>query len=89
VYAQIALGRLYLKGEDVKPDGAKAFRWFKMASENGDPESQYWLSVMYELGVGVKVDKKESLRWLRAAAGGGYPEASKKLRFDSGPPKSD
>ena len=57
------LGLMYLNGEGVAKDEAKAFDYFKQASEQGDITSQYWLGFCYENGIGTPKDLNQAMSW--------------------------
>ena len=42
-YAQYALGKLYLAGQDVKQDREAAWNWFYRSSEQGNEYAQCFL----------------------------------------------
>lgn len=64
VKAQTALGSMYEKGENVRPDNEKAMKWFHLAAASGDADAQY------EIGKKYKRDKnnKEAMKWFKLAA---------------------
>jgi hypothetical protein len=65
--AQHGLGFMYMEGECVEKNGAKAVEWFKRAAEQGLVGSQTTLAMMYETGEGVAQDPHEARRWYHAA----------------------
>lgn len=54
--------------------------WTK-ATELGDLQAHYTLSVMYQQGLGIEKDKKKELHHLEQAAIGGHPAARFNLGF--------
>lgn len=50
------LGYIWYYGRTGKCDYEKAFRWFTLAAENGDIQSEYKLADMYKNGYGVDKD---------------------------------
>ena len=85
--AQYKLGVMYLEGDGVARDLAKAVKWWRKAAEQGDVMAQYLLGVMYNLGLGVTEDEEEAARWFREAAEQGHAEAQfnlEILRFSKG-----
>ena len=54
--AQLFLGRMYDKGEDVKQDYTEAAKWYQKAAEQGKAAAQNNLGYMYHNGEGVKQD---------------------------------
>jgi len=73
--AMFALGWMYLKGDGVEEDKAKARRLWEKAAEKGLPEAMFNLGLMYAKGVGVKEDKAKAREWWEKAAEKGLPEA--------------
>jgi len=61
-------------------DYTQAFKWFKKAAEQGDPESQFYLGRLYFHGVGVSRDREEGVRWLCKASAQDFEPAQKYLR---------
>ena len=47
---------------------AEAFKWFRLAAEQGYSEAQFSLGVCYENGDGVAVDFIEAYKWFLLAA---------------------
>ncbi|MDR2708525.1 MAG: SEL1-like repeat protein [Elusimicrobiota bacterium] len=71
VQAQVKLGQMYFRGDEIKKDDKMAFRWFMAASQKDYPEAQYWVGYMYENGFGVSKDlDKASQYYMNAAAKG-------------------
>jgi TPR repeat protein len=66
--AQHGIGFMYLEGECVEKDPAKAAEWFRKAAEQGLAGSLTTLALMYEEGNGVEKDPEQARR-LYAAAG--------------------
>ncbi|GAA6059101.1 hypothetical protein JCM10212_002072 [Sporobolomyces blumeae] len=62
------LGRMYLRGEGVHVNYAKAFLWFKRGSSQGDRESNNGLGIMYRDGLGVERNLKTAIMHFHAAA---------------------
>ncbi|BGP36845.1 ERAD-associated protein [Rhodotorula kratochvilovae] len=62
------LGRMYLRGEGVAVNYAKAFLWFQRGVKQGDRESSNGLGIMYRDGLGVERDVKKALLHFHAAA---------------------
>jgi hypothetical protein len=70
--AQHELGVMYATGEWSGPkDLSEAARWYRLAAENGNAESQYNLGFMLLLGEGTPKDTEEGLMWLERAASQG------------------
>jgi TPR repeat protein len=67
--AQYQLANIYLKGEIVPPDIAKAVEYFQKAADQDGPRSQYELAMLYANGYGVPRDiGEEPVALLRKAA---------------------
>lgn len=94
VEAQIALGRIYLKGLPAIPkDAARARDWLLKAAPSRHPSAAYFLGVMSQNGEGVRADPAEAARWFEVAAQGGSPDAmfllANAYRAGAGVPKND
>jgi TPR repeat protein len=50
------LGSLYVKGEGVAQDDAKALKWFQKAADAGDTDAMVRAAFLYECGNGVAKD---------------------------------
>ena len=80
--AQLALARLYLRGDGVKRNQGRAAALFRRAAVGGrNSQAQHALAVMLERGIGGKKDTAEALRWYRKAAANGYAPALLNLGF--------
>jgi len=66
--AMTALANLYLFGERVPRDPARAASWFPQAAERGDMTAQLNLGDLYRQGLGVVKNKIKSYFWLNRAA---------------------
>ncbi len=77
--AQQNVGTIYLVGDGVQKDSTEAFKWFKMAAEQGNVESQFHLGLLYYNGEGVKKEVKEALKWFKIAAAQDHTEAQNNL----------
>ncbi|BGO96760.1 ERAD-associated protein [Rhodotorula toruloides] len=62
------VGKMYLRGEGVSANYAKAFLWFSRGSAQGDRESTNGLGIMYRDGLGVERDLKKAVMLFHAAA---------------------
>lgn len=75
--AQTALGKLYESGS-LGPDGkvqhdyAGAAYWYRQASDHGDGQAAYELSILYHDGLGVPADAAQSFQLLQKAAEAKY-----------------
>lgn len=80
VHAQRELGVMYATGDWSGPkDLAEAARWYRLAAERGEAESQYDLGFMLLLGEGGPKNVDEGLQWLERAAAQGNSAAFKLL----------
>lgn len=77
--AQQNVGTIYLVGDGVQKNSKEAFKWFKIAAEQGNVESQFQLGLLYYNGEGVKKDVKEAFRWFKMAAAQDHPKAQNNL----------
>jgi len=86
--AQFLMGLMHACGLGVLQDIKTAFKWFRLAADQGDPDAQYVLGVSYDwgervpkgcLGEGVPKDYKEAFKWYRLSAEQGYAEAQYNL----------
>lgn len=62
------MGRMWLRGEGVHRDYARAWVWFSRGAEQGDLESYNGLGVMYQHGLGVPRDIKKATEYFEASA---------------------
>ena len=75
------LGWMYLLGEGVQQDYAKALEFFEKAAAKGHAQSQYALGLMYEHGRGVQQDYAKAREWYEKAVAGGHAQAKANLQF--------
>jgi TPR repeat protein len=69
IHAQGVLGVMYETGNWSGPkDLAEAARWYRLAAEKGNPNSQFHLGYMLLLGEGVPKNLDQGLMWLERAA---------------------
>ncbi len=73
------LGVMYLQGQGVERDDAKALYWFRKAATQGSASAQTTLGEMYAQGRGVTRDDTEALRWFHKAAVQGSARARMEL----------
>lgn len=77
-YAQCRLGKMYLSGEHVPPDYAKAWYWYSKAAEQGSARALYFLGYMCDKGLAVAKNKKMGFEYyMKAAELGDYRAAYK------------
>ncbi|TKA54602.1 hypothetical protein B0A53_03009 [Rhodotorula sp. CCFEE 5036] len=73
------LGRMYLRGEGLPVNYAKAHLWFARGQKQGDRESNNGLGIMYRDGLGVERDLKKANMLFHAAAQQDLAEAQVNL----------
>ena len=66
--AQLRLGIMYGKGQNVKRDNEQAFYWLKKSYEQGNVEAQCLLAMAYATGSGVERDETQALKLLKQVA---------------------
>jgi len=69
------LAHMYRKGQSVKVDLNRAFKYFQYAAKKGFNLSQFQIGRMYRRGQGVKPNAKRALYWMRKAAHSDYARA--------------
>lgn len=77
--AQTNLADMYMLGQGVVKDDAKAVLWYRLAAGQGYAAAQCNLACMYELGTGVPQDYTEAMRLYKLAAEQGDEAAQHKL----------
>ena len=60
-----------VKGQGVPQDDAEAFKWYKLAAEQGRADAQMTLGLMYATGKGVPEDFVYAYVWMNLAASNG------------------
>ena len=79
--AKVKLGRQY---QDVK-DYKEAFRWYKLAAEQGYADAQLNIGLMYSHGgMGVLQDYNQAYMWLNIGAANGSSAAKRWRRKVAG-----
>ena len=87
--AQYHLGKLYLQGEVVPKDIAKAMDYLTAAAEQGHQYAQYALGKLYLTGDESSADKEQAVYWLEQSATQGHRYAQFLLeRLDENQPPS-
>jgi TPR repeat protein len=83
VHAQEFLATLYLHGgmEGVKQDYKEAYKWCRMAAEQGSSFGEYSLGTMYAQGQGVQKDEEEAFKWFKKAGVHGSINAQINLAY--------
>lgn len=77
--AQFNLGLMYVEGQSVPKDSAKAVELFTKSAEQGNVDAQNNLGVMYFVGEGVSRDVDKAKQWFEKAAAQGNAEAKGNL----------
>lgn len=70
-YAAYQLGKLYLQGEQVQKDVAKALEYLTQSAEQGNQYAQYTLGKLYLTGEEVAQDQEQAYNWLWESASQG------------------
>ncbi len=73
---QVQLGAMYLLGQGVPQDTAKALAWYRKAAEQGHANAQYDLGLMYSEGKSVPQDYVKAHKWFSLAAAQGVRMAT-------------
>jgi uncharacterized protein len=94
VEAQVALGRLHLRGSaQVPADAGQARAWFLRAEAARPGSGAYDLGRMSQSGKGGPADPVEAVRWFELAAEAGSPDAmfllANAARTGAGMPRDD
>ncbi len=69
------LAHMYRKGQSVKVDLNRAFKYFEYAAKQGFNLSQFQIARMYRRGQTVTASPKKALHWMRKAANSKYARA--------------
>lgn len=75
IYVLNFVGSAYYWGDGVAADRQKAFEYYLISAQKGNPETQYKIGNCFETGQGTKTDVEQALYWYGKAAAQGYPEA--------------
>ena len=73
------LGRMFLRGEGMEQNFAKAKVWFKRGVKNGDHICQYSLGLMHLQGLGMPQDPVKAAEYFGASADQDFPPAQVRL----------
>ncbi len=73
---QLQLGAMYLLGQGVPQDSAKALAWYRKAAEQGHANAQYDLGLIYSEDKRVPQDYVEAHMWFSLAAAQGVRMAT-------------
>lgn len=77
--AQLNMGGIFLKGQDVELDYAEGAKWFRLAALQGNAQAQFNLGMMYATGMGTMQNHSEAVQWYRLAADQGLALAQLNL----------
>ena len=72
---QYFLGLCYAFGYNLKQNYNDAFRWYRLAAEQGYANAQNQLGDCYDTGEGVAEDKQQAAKWYFLAAEQGHASA--------------
>lgn len=79
VYVLNFVGSAYYWGDGVETDRQKAFDYYLISAQKGNPETQYKIGNCYETGQGTEKDIEQALLWYNKSAAQGYPDAMEAL----------
>ncbi len=74
--AQHRIGVMYVLGQGVEKDSAKAVEWYAKAAEQGQAESQHGLGLRLLWGDGAEKDPQKAATWFTAAANQGVSDSA-------------
>ena len=78
-YAQLELGKRFLKGNGINVDAARARSLFISSADNGVADAMFQLAYLYEQGLGVPADQEQSTNWYKRAVEAGSAKAAIKI----------
>ena len=79
IYVLNFVGSAYFWGDGVKLDRQKAFEYYLISANKGNPETQYKVGNCYETGQGTEQDLDQAIIWYQKSAAQGYPDAIEAL----------
>lgn len=79
IYVLNFVGSAYYWGDGVETDRQKAFDYYLISAQKGNPETQYKIGNCYETGQGTEKDIEQALLWYNKSAAQGYPDAMEAL----------
>ncbi|KAI0706231.1 hypothetical protein BC835DRAFT_1313233 [Cytidiella melzeri] len=74
VLAIYEVGQSFFRGWGVEKDKKMAVKYFRLASDLGDPDAQQELAFCLANGKGCKKDRKEAAKWYREAVSQGVSD---------------
>lgn len=66
-YGTTPLGQA-IGNDGISVDWELAFKWYRLAADQGLPDAQFYLGLMYADGDGVAKDNEEAFKWFHKAA---------------------
>ncbi|KAF9162843.1 hypothetical protein DFQ26_003191 [Actinomortierella ambigua] len=79
MYAQVALGIMFLKSKGSIQSDFEAFYWFKKAAQLGHPEAQFFIGELYERDRLLRKDLGRAAHWYGKAAAQNHTQAMRRL----------
>lgn len=79
-FAQLELGKRFLKGVGVSTDAVRAYSLFIKSSNNGVADAMFQLAYLYEQGLGVPADQEKATSWYKRAVAEGSAKAATKIK---------
>lgn len=77
--AEFMLGLLYMEGNGVPKDDARAFAWCRKSADQGYAPAEHAVGLLYSAGQGVAHNEAEAAAWFRKAAEQGVAGAQAEL----------
>jgi SEL1 protein len=75
------IGRMYMRGEGVEQNFARAKDWFERGASSKDAQSYHGLGLLYLHGYGVKADPAQAIDSFKAAAAQDYGPSQVQLGY--------
>lgn len=80
IYVLNFVGSAYYWGDGVTQDRQKAFEYYLISAQKGNPETQYKIGNCYETGQGTDQNIDQAIFWYQQSAAQGYPDAIEALK---------
>ena len=77
--SQYDIGIMYFKGIGVEKDYSIAYRWVRMAANQGHAKAQNDMAFLLSKGLGVRISKREAYIWFLKAAEQSFADAQYNL----------
>ena len=71
-YILVQLGLMYVTGDGVDLDYAKAKDYWEKAAAKGSDTAMYHIGIMYRMGEGMNKDRSKAMEWFEKAAQKGH-----------------